>query len=809
VVAGEAVAGALVARHRELLPGTALVNEYGPTEATVWCTAYDCGTPGARDQVPIGRPVANTRVYVLDPELQPVPVGVPGELHVGGAGVTRGYLNQPAMTAEKFIPDPFAAEPSARLYKTGDLVRWLPDGNLEFLGRVDRQVKVRGYRIEPGEIEAALLAHPDVREAVVLARQDHLSGEKQLVAYVSGNTGAEVSPPALRAHLERRLPAYMVPSHLVPLEDLPRLPNGKVDARALPVPGAVPVPRERPFVAPRGPREEVLAGIWSRILNVPQVGVDDNFFELGGDSILALQVVSRAARAGLSLALEQVFRSPTVAELAAAAVPVKRPRAEPRPAAGPLPLTPIQRWFFEQELPEPHHYNQAILLEPRPELEPGVVKAAVGHVLGHHDALRLRFRRGACGWEQEAVDAEPGRVFTLEDLAGLDGEERGRVLARRAAELQASLSLGEGPLVRAAYFAGEGRRPGRLLLLVHHLAVDAVSWRILVEDLETACRQLRQGRPIALPAKTTSFREWAARLEDHACSSATAAELGYWLSRPWTKVRPIPVDFAGGANAERSASSVAMALDGEETRALLHDVPGAYHTRINDVLLAALAQVFAEWSGSHTLLVDLEGHGREPLFDDVDLSRTVGWFTSVFPVLLDLPPGRWPGEALVSIKEQLRGIPRQGIGYGLLRHLSGEAGVRERLRALPLAQVCFNYLGQVDAGLAPDSLLRLVGEETGPVRGPLGRRSYLLEIEALVREQRLEVQWTYGEDVHRRTTVEQLAGGFLRALRAILSHCRSTTAEHYTPSDFPMARLNQKQLDRVLGRVRRGTESPP
>ena len=630
LLGGEAVAPALVERTLAALPRVELWNLYGPTEVAANSVTGVVGTGGG-----IGRPVPNGRTYVLDRRLRPVPVGVPGELCLGGPGVARGYLGRPALTAGAFIPDPFAGA-GARMYRTGDRFRWLDDGTLEFLGRLDQQVKVRGVRIEPGEVEAALRAHPAVRDAAVGARG--AGSARRLVAWAAA--GATVSPGELREHLRGILPEAMVPAAFVVLEALPLTRHGKVDRRALPEPEAP--AGAAGHTAPRGEVERVLAAVWERVLNVPRVGADDSFFELGGDSILSIQVVARARAAGVIVTPRQLFEHPTVAGLARVAGTGAAPAAPQGPVAGEAPLTPIQRDFFARPLPNRHHFNQSVVLAPREPLEPAALAAAVAALLEHHDALRLRFTVRDGEWVQahapvEGAEAAP---VVVADLSAVPPAERERRMEEAAGAVQRSLHLERGPLLRAAYFQLGGGDPGRLLLAAHHLVVDGVSWRVLLEDLEAAYEAALQGRRAALPPKTTPFREWAERLAGHAHAPTTLAEAAYWSDAASTPAPALPAG-AGGNGA--GADTVWSSLPADETAALLRDVPAAYRTQVNDVLLAALARAFARWTGERRLRVDLEGHGREELFEGVDLSRTVGWFTAVLPGGAGAPRRRRPG----------------------------------------------------------------------------------------------------------------------------------------------------------------------
>ncbi|BAZ30184.1 amino acid adenylation domain protein [Cylindrospermum sp. NIES-4074] len=1228
---GEALPFELQQRFFTRLPQAKLHNLYGPTEAAIDVTFWECQQHSERNLVPIGRPIANTQLYILDPNLQLVPIGVSGELHIGGYGLARGYLNRQELTQEKFIPHPFLTEPgtnllpeegmsvlSPSLYKTGDLARYLPDGNIEYLGRIDHQVKIRGFRIELGEIEAVLNQNSAIEQAVVMAREDE-PGNKRLVAYVVPNfneqelaapiaeqesdadsisnwqtlyeetysqtstdqdlkfnfvgwsssytglpipeiemrewvdhtverilalkpqrvleigcgtglllfriaqhcsqylgidfsqaaleaiqqqlrlpgyelpqvtlsqkqandfegiapesfdvvilnsviqyfpnidyflevlsgavkavrnggyifigdvrnlqllqafhlsvqlhqasdslsqehlwqlvqkridqeqelvidpalftalqqdfprisyvqiqpkqsryhneltkfrydvilhiesgtndpqqfswldwqqqkltlatlrqlldetkpeiTGLRHVPntrlaaevkylellasnklpetvgeskaaleevisgygvdiedlcslsrelsyvvevswssaredgsydiifqkadnakqkvefnysvfpkpwhsyannpqqaklarefiPKLREYLQEKLPEYMVPSAFVTLASLPLTANGKIDRRALPAPDYVMLELATKFVAPRTSVEEILAQIWAQVLGLEKVGIDDNFFELGGDSILSIQVISKANQAGLKLTPKQLFQYQTISQLSAVADTTPATQAQQGLVTGEVHFTPIQHWFFEQNLADLHHWNQAILLETRQPLDPVLLEQVIQQLLKQHDALRLRFERSEFGWQQVNSAVDKNVPFNCIDLSSLATNEQEKSMQAVIAQLQASLNLSDGPVVRVALFDFGTRKPNRLLFVIHHLAVDGVSWRILLEDLQTAYQQLSNAQAIALPAKTTSFQQWSKRLQEYAQSAVVQQELDYWLTQPWTEVSRLPVDDPDGANTVETVSTVSTRLDVETTRSLLQEVPAAYRTQINDLLLTALIQTFEGWTGNGLLLIDLEGHGREGLFEDVDLSRTVGWFTTIFPVLLNLKAFSAQGEALKFVKEQLRSIPNKGIGYGVLRYLAGKWA--EKLVSLPQAEICFNYLGQFDHALSESSLFALSSEPSGPIRSPRGSRRYLLEINSFIAKGQLQVDWTYSQALHRRETVSKLAEEFIEKLRSLIAHCQSSEAGGYTPSDFAefqSSQWNQTDLNDILAAI--------
>ena len=800
-LSGDWIPVALPDQVRRRFAGAEVVSLGGATEATVWSNFHRVGVVDPDwTSIPYGRPMRNARYYVLDEAMRPAPTGVAGDLYIGGEVLAEGYAAAPELTAVKFVPDPFGGTPGARIYRTGDRARFWWDGTMEFLGRLDAQVKVRGFRIELGEIETALCGHPALRDVVVAAREDE-PRVKRLVAYVVPDAGAEAPPAAdLRAWLRERLPEYMVPSAFVPLDTLPVTPNGKLDRKALPAPQQDAPRAEHGYEAPRTDAERALAAIWAETLRVETVGVHDNFFELGGDSILSIQVVARAAAAGMKISPQLVFRNQTVAELALAAQAAEAPRAEDASTAGEVPLTPVQRWFFAQELPAPEHWNQSLVLEAAGPVDAAALERALAAVLAQHDSLRLRFRRTPEGWTQ-AYAAEG--TFPLErvELAGVADAELDAALREHGAATQAGMDLEHGPLARAALFDLGPERPARLLLAVHHLVVDGVSWRPLLEDLETAYRKLVRHEPLSLPAKTASYRSWAERLAEHARGGAPLAEAALWTDVVAPGAAALPVDFADGANPEGSARTLTVVLGADETRALLTEVVRAYHTRVDETLLAALALSLGDWTGGGPLLLNLESHGREELFDGVDLSRTVGWFTSIHPARLEVAPGAGPGEALKAVKEQLRRVPRQGIGWGLLRWMAPGADAARALAEAPRPGLAFNYLGQFDAGRSADALFRITPATAGPARAAANPRTHLLEVNAAVADGELRVGWTYGAETHREETVRALADRFLDALRGILAHCRSADAGGYTPSDFPSVKLNQKSLDRLMGKL--------
>ncbi len=780
LIGGEALPTRLIERlHAEDTARRIVVtNVYGPTECGVDDT-FRTVAPGEAlraTHVPLGRPLANARVYVVDRDGLPVPPGVPGEIRIGGPCLARGYLGQPAMTARAFGADPFVA--GARLYATGDRGRWTSAGEIEFLGRGDDQVKVRGHRVEPAEVEAVLLRHPGVREAAVVARRE---GEEaaRLVAYIVAR-GAVPTVAALREHLVGLLPAYMVPALFLVLERLPLNASGKVDRARLPrAEAARELAQGTEHVAPRDAREQALAAAWALATGRSEVGAADNFFSIGGDSIRALQVVAKLRQAGWRLELRELFEHPTLAALAPRLVPFAAGTLVPE-TAGPVPLGPVQESFLREHPGPRHHFHQALLLGCDEPVDVHALGLALAAVHGHHAALRMRFREADGQWLQECAADATAPAVEVVDLT----REAAPMAALRshATAAMAATDLARGPLLIAVLY----RLPGaeRLLLAAHHLVVDGVSWRILIDDLGAAYAQARASRVVALAPASDSFASWAARLRE-AAAGASADERRHWADVAAAPCAALPLDFPAARATRADRGELRLALPADLTQQLLSTAHEAYGTRMDDLLLTGLGRALRAWAGGTRWRVLLEGHGREPLAEGADATRTVGWFTARYPVLLDLDGPDDVGREVKAVKEMLRRVPRGGLLWEAMRQAAPDP--------LPLPPVAFNYLGQLGEELRAGPW-RWLDEDTGDVIAPASALVHDLEIIGFVAGGRLHLAIAHGRTRLSAATVATFAAALERELATVVAHT-STRQRELTPSDIDYDGFDAEALD--------------
>ncbi|MFF8961099.1 amino acid adenylation domain-containing protein, partial [Streptomyces sp. NPDC014894] len=798
--------------------GSRVWNTYGPTEATVISTAGAVDEDiRPEDQSPgIGRPIGNTQVFVLDGFLQPVPVGVTGELYVAGAGLARGYAGRPDLTAERFVASPFGG----RVYRSGDLARWTADGRLLFVGRADDQVKIRGFRVEPGEVASVIAAHESVGQIAVVAREDR-PGDKWLVAYIVP-AADQIDPAELREFAAERLPQYMIPAAFVVLDALPLTVNGKLDRAALPAPESAGNTGGR---APATPAEEVFCALFAEVLGLEQVSADGSFFELGGDSIMSMLLVSGARRAGLVITARQVFERQTPEGLAAVAGATDGGEAVQGDAgSGEIPLTPIMHGLLERVDAEKlgQVFQPAFVLTPA-GLDFALLTEAVQALVDHHDALRARLEEN--GSDRLLVVPEPGTVRADSwvhrvDAVGLAGDELRRLIGERAREAVAALDPWAGVMVQAVWFDLGPDAPGRLLMVVDHLVVDGVSWRVLLPDLAQSYEALAAGREAALDPVPTSFRHWARELVEQAGSEERLAEAAEWvefLQGPDPLLTSEPVDPE--RDVESTLRRLSVQVPVEVTAELLTSVPTAFHAGIDDVLLAGLTAAVAEWrDGQETaagsaILVDVEGHGRVPLSDSDDLSRTVGWFTSSHPVRLDVGSadlsevragGPAAGRVLKRVKEQVRAVPGDGLGYGILRYLNPETAAQ--LSALPTAQIGFNYLGRFAASETAATAWSPAGD--GPADLSLGGEypvMHALEILGAVHDlpegPELTLTLLWPEALADEASVRSLVEGWAAMLAGLVTHTADAESGGHTPSDFSLVSLDQTRIEGLEAEV--------
>ncbi|WP_328685222.1 non-ribosomal peptide synthase/polyketide synthase [Streptomyces sp. NBC_00343] len=777
VLGAERLEAGLAAKWRA---GARVWNTYGPTEATVITTAVllEEGITGEDAPPAIGRPLPNVRTYVLDAFLRPVPDGVTGDLYVAGAGLARGYINRPDLTAERFVACPFGD--GGRMYRTGDLARWAGDGQLEFVGRADAQVKIRGFRVELGEVETVLAGHALVERAVVVAR------DGRLVGYVLGDVEAE----ALREFAATRLPEYMVPSAVVVLDVFPLTVNGKVDRSALPAPDLAPADTR----APSTEVEEVFCALFAEVLGLGQVGLGDSFFALGGDSIMSMQLASRARSAGWTMSPRQIFEEKTPERLAQVAGASSGTGDARRSDAGvgEVPLTPVMRELLDRVGSERvGRIVQPGVLTLPPGLDREVLVAAVHAVMERHEVLRARLvpESGVLVVPESPAVSVDGLVARVEavgvDPAVLVGEQAEAAVGR--------LDPAAGVMVRVVWLDAGPEVPGRLVVVANHLVVDTVSWQVLLPDLQRALTMLGEGRAVELEPVPVSFRAWARELAVEAGRPERVAELPAWRAvvagdGPDGLLTDVPLDPLVDVGA--TVREVAVTVPAEVTSALLTVVPSAFHAGVDEVLLAGLAGAVGEWAaGVGGFLVDVEGHGREPLSGISDLSRTVGWFTSSRPVRLSA--GVDGGVSVLGVKERVRAVPGDGLGYGLLRWLNPETA--GELAGLPSAQVGFNYLGRVGTG-----------EGFGAGGAPAASVMHAVELLCSVRELAdgpvLELRLAYPERLLGADRARALVEAWVDALTGLAADVRAGAGGH-SPSDFPLVVLDQAGVEEVVAAV--------
>ena len=790
LVGGEVLSPLHINRIRKKFPALNLINGYGPTENTTFSTTYSI----VRDyewNIPIGRPISNSTVYILDKNKNILPVGVLGEMYLGGDGVSWGYLNNQELTAEKFLYMSFTQRNSVLLYKTGDIALWLPDGNIEFVGRVDNQVKLRGYRIELGEIEKQLFNYKGIKEAVVLVRHEE-SGAKYLCAYFVSDK--EYDLHELREFMAKELPEYMIPSYFVQLDKMPLTSNGKLDQQALPEISGLTLTEERGYIHPSTALEIKMAEIWAKVLGKETIGINENFFMIGGDSIKAIQIISRMNSAGYKLEMKDLFQYPVISDLASLVKKVKRIPIQAA-VTGTIPLTPIQIDFFKNYPIDQHHFNQAVLLYSKDRFDRDAILAVFSKIQEHHDAIRIVFNKNGIYGEINQFNHNLDYRISLEEY---DLRNSKNILAEFNEKLnavQASIDLEHGPLMKLGLFhLGDG---DRLLIVIHHLVIDGISWRILFEDIETLYSQYKKGEKLTLPLKTDSFKLWSENILKYANSKSFFKEKKYWQLIESTDISPIKTDWREVENYVKDSVNISFSLNVEDTEKLLTQVNRAFRTEINDILLMAVGMAIKKSFGIELVLIALEGHGREELLEDIDISRTVGWFTSIFPVILDMSYSNDLGREIKEIKEILRRIPNKGIGYGILKYLTSVENKREiDFKLKP--QISFNYLGQFDADINQKSCFEIAKESAGISQSLNGNRQYLIDVSGMIANNCLTISIVYNKKHFKPDTVSGLIGNVELELKRVVEFCSSKVNLEFTPSDFTYKALSIETVDRIM-----------
>ena len=770
-----------VKQFKERYASVHVVNVYGPTENTTFSTYYEIRLPLNNRTVPIGKPISNSTCLILDPNNKLIPVGVAGEIFLSGDGLSRGYFNAPALTEEKFIPHPFIE--NERLYKTGDLGRWLPDGTIEYIGRKDHQIKIRGHRIELGEIEAALLSQDLIAHAVVDVK---VVGEsKAIVAYLVLEKNKSLNKGLLKEQLRADLPAYMLPGYYVAMEAIPVTSNGKVDKEALPNVSKEDVIKEE-YVAPQTAEEKLLIAVWEDVLKQGTVSVMDNFYDLGGDSIKSIQVISRLREYNYQVKASHILQTPVLKHLARL-LENKTIYIDQSLVTGKVALTPIQQYFLKgSHFKNKHYFNQSVLLKCKGALRPEWIASCAGKLAEHHDALRMSFVQQEGSWEQ-VNKREIQDVYSFFDLSG---EEDDIALMRETGQkVQAGFNISTGNLFKVIHF--RLKSGDRVAIIIHHLVVDGVSWRIILEDLDVLYKQIQAGQPFALPRKTSSYQAWASSLKAILITDGKwEKERGYWEAMiEQGAAHRLPVkekDTKGNI----PGKPVTFSLEKEQTTKLLTRVNNVYNTDINDLLLTALIRALKQTLAINKVFVQLEGHGREDLQNDVDVSRTVGWFTAIYPVLLEAS-GESVEKDLMYTKESLRRIPDKGIGFGILKYLS-EQGLPE-----DHAKIVFNYLGDFGAktiGKQDGSLFELSGEDIGASSASGNEDDGLLNISGITVDGVFKATIKYNTAFFEVNTIEALASSYKEQLITLINTLENTSRPMLTPSDLTYKEISIEDL---------------
>lgn len=782
-----------------------LYNLYGPTEAAIDVTYYQCRKYKKMTSIPIGRPIYNTQIYILDKSLQPLPIGISGELYIGGIGLARGYINRPELTAEKFIKNPFSCSDD-RLYKSGDLARWLSVGQLEFLGRLDDQVKLHGFRIEMGEIEHALTEYPAIEQAAVVLQT--IKNKQQLSAFIvlHSKQDASFDFESVKNFLRSHLPEYMIPTSYLLIKTLPINANGKIDRVALRQCTGLLV-EKTPTEKPTTDIQQKLLHVWQKTLGTENVGITDDFFSLGGDSILAMQMIAKAEKDYLiQFSIEDIFQAPTIAELAQRITSLNSPSLESKKISlNIIPLIPIQHWFLEKSWEHANQWSQACLLTSQHPLNKDVLERALTYVIQQHDVFKFSYHKvkGITQWQQKYRRCEVTCIFEVV-VTDRPIQSLKNVLPW-AQSLHARFDLTTGPLIGAILFQNKHTPSNsHFLIVIHHLLIDGVSWRVLMPQLETVYAALmKQGQPLPHSSPTVDFASWASALKDNVYRVDSTAEKDYWRSVVQTTGEFLPPDCPDGDNSEKNSAYVTLQLSPDVSQALRSRVHGVYKTRINDILLAALLKTCHDLTQKNSLLINLESHGRHSPDIPLNPQNAVGWFTALFPIFLQSNAQDWQSLVL-SVKSRLAEVANRTLNYGILRYLSSDPQIRHDLQEATQPTLCFNYWGQFE----PTEQKKFVWNEISLLSGPDNLRPHLLTLDCVMQNKIFIMHWSYSRMCYHEKTILTLAKTYQNNLNALIEHCLSfgekTIEETLVPAltsiedSYPLTHLQQGFLYHFL-----------
>ncbi|NBI30765.1 non-ribosomal peptide synthetase [Chengkuizengella marina] len=781
IVGGEELKTSLAnSIHLNFKGNVEIYNEYGPTETVVGCMIYKYNFEKDNDKtIPIGKPADNINIYILDDNMKVLPIGVCGEIFIGGEGVAKGYLNRLELTEEKFVDNPFMN--GTKLYKTGDLAKRLSDGNIEYMGRIDHQVKVKGYRVELGEIESNLLNYGVIQEALVITREDKTES-KYICAYIVAESDLNVSE--IREFLSKQLPDYMIPSYFIQLEKMPLNPNGKIDRNGLPKPAGETNKGE--YVSPNNEVQERLIEVWKEVLGVSRIGIKDNFFALGGNSIKAIQIVTRANQENIIISVKDVLSYPTVESIIENVDYIReKNQVSQSEVVGEISLTPIQKWFFEQNFEKPHYWNQQNFFTIKDDVDLNLLEKSIQKIIEHHDALRinLNFVNGEVIARNRGIDEVK---FKLEkfDLSTLDGKKQLTALKEISEDLKDSLELEKDLFFKVVIF-DLGSSGKRLLMSSHHLVIDVISWQILLKDLQSLYFSNLNGE---LPAKTVSFKEWSEKLQNYARSKLF--ETHYWHKIDIAAINSLSRESVYKLSRE-DYKKFKIELSVESTRKLLTEVNFAYNTEINDILLSVLLLAYTDVSDNKNLLLEMEGHGREEFERDLDVSRTIGWFTNIYPVFFEKQPTL--GETIKYVKESLRTIPNKGLNFGIGRHI-----LQDQYLEQINPEISFNYMGELDGVLREkgEVLLSSAEEDSGGSVHPENHSTHLLDLSGFIMDNKLQMIVHYNSRYVNDEMMQKFAECYPQRFEDIIDHCIGQKQQTLTASDFgAQDKLDQEGFD--------------